>query len=57
MKYEGLIGNLYKRKEVTIISERDVCPNIAQICDENEIMLIFDEVQAGICLLGKFWAH
>ena len=30
---------------------------LRQICDENEIMLIFDEVQTGICLTGKFWAH
>ena len=27
------------------------------ICDENEILLIFDEVQTGIGLTGKFWAH
>ena len=27
------------------------------ICDENEIMLIFDEVQTGIGLTGKWWAH
>jgi L-lysine 6-transaminase len=27
------------------------------ICDENDIMLIFDEVQTGIALSGKMWAH
>jgi L-lysine 6-transaminase len=27
------------------------------ICDENEILLIFDEVQTGIGLTGKMWAH
>lgn len=27
------------------------------ICDENEILLIFDEVQTGIALTGKWWAH
>ena len=27
------------------------------ICNENEIMLIFDEVQTGIALTGKMWAH
>lgn len=27
------------------------------ICDENEIMFIFDEVQTGIALTGKMWAH
>ncbi|MBX7225819.1 MAG: L-lysine 6-transaminase [Chitinophagales bacterium] len=30
---------------------------LRQICDEQEIMLIFDEVQTGVCLTGKFWAH
>lgn len=27
------------------------------IADENEIMLIFDEVQTGVGLTGKMWAH
>lgn len=27
------------------------------ICDENEIMFIYDEVQTGIVLTGKMWAH
>jgi L-lysine 6-transaminase len=27
------------------------------ICDENEILLIFDEVQTGIAMTGKWWAH
>lgn len=27
------------------------------ICDENEILLIFDEVQTGVGLTGKMWAH
>lgn len=30
---------------------------IRQLCDENEIMLIFDEVQSGVGLTGKMWAH
>lgn len=30
---------------------------LRQICDEQEIMLIVDEVQTGVCLTGKFWAH
>ncbi len=27
------------------------------ICNENDIMFIFDEVQTGIALTGKMWAH
>ena len=30
---------------------------LRQIADENDIMLIFDEVQSGYGLTGKFWAH
>jgi L-lysine 6-transaminase len=30
---------------------------LRQICDESEVMLIFDEVQTGIALTGKWWAH
>ncbi|MDO5562829.1 MAG: L-lysine 6-transaminase [Synergistaceae bacterium] len=29
---------------------------LRQICDENDIMLIFDEVQAGMGITGKMWA-
>lgn len=30
---------------------------LRKICDENEILLIFDEVQNGVGLSGKFWAY
>jgi L-lysine 6-transaminase len=30
---------------------------LRRICDENEIIFIMDEVQTGIGLTGKFWAH
>ncbi|MBS1518513.1 MAG: L-lysine 6-transaminase [Bacteroidetes bacterium] len=30
---------------------------LRELCDENEMMLIFDEVQTGIALTGKWWAH
>ena len=30
---------------------------LRRICDENEIMLIFDEVQTGIGLTGAMWAY
>ena len=29
---------------------------LREICDENEILLIFDEVQTGIGMTGKMWA-
>ena len=29
---------------------------IRQLCDENEMLLIFDEVQSGVGLTGKMWA-
>ncbi|SFH77658.1 L-lysine 6-transaminase [Halpernia frigidisoli] len=29
---------------------------LRKICDENEILLIFDEVQTGVGLTGKMWA-
>lgn len=30
---------------------------LRQLCDENEIFLIYDEVQTGIGLTGKMWCH
>jgi L-lysine 6-transaminase len=30
---------------------------LRRICDEHEILLIFDEVQTGIGLTGSMWAH
>lgn len=30
---------------------------LRDICDENEILLIYDEVQTGIGLTGKMWAY
>jgi|SRR5579862_1621817 len=30
---------------------------LRQVADENEIMLIFDEVQTGVGLTGTMWAH
>ncbi len=30
---------------------------LRDICDQNEIMLIFDEVQTGVGMTGSFWAH
>ena len=30
---------------------------LRKICDKNEMLLIFDEVQTGIGITGKMWAH
>ncbi|MCU7613656.1 L-lysine 6-transaminase [Chryseobacterium sp. GMJ5] len=30
---------------------------LRKICDENEVLLIFDEVQTGIGITGKMWAY
>ena len=30
---------------------------LRKICDENDIIFIFDEVQTGIGITGKMWAH
>ncbi len=30
---------------------------VRQLCDENEMLLIFDEVQSGVGLTGKMWAY
>jgi L-lysine 6-transaminase len=30
---------------------------LRKICDDNEILLIFDEVQTGVGLTGKLWAY
>jgi L-lysine 6-transaminase len=36
---------------------REFMEALRVICDENECLLIFDEVQVGMCATGKFWAH
>ena len=30
---------------------------LRRVCDENEIMLVFDEIQCGGGITGKMWAH
>jgi L-lysine 6-transaminase len=32
-----------------------VASEVAEICDENDILLIFDEVQTGLCTTGRTW--
>ena len=42
-------GDNHFRKEFLV--------ELRTICDENEILLIFDEVQVGVGITGKMWAH
>ena len=42
-------GDNHFRKEFLV--------KLREICDESEILLIFDEVQTGVGLTGKMWAH
>ncbi len=42
-------GDIFFRKEFF--------EKLREICDENEIMLMFDEVQTGFGITGKFWAY
>ena len=46
---QGEGGDNHFRKEFFV--------ELRRIADENDIMLIFDEVQTGIGLTGKMWAH
>lgn len=36
---------------------REFLQALRTICDEHDILLIFDEVQTGVGLTGRFWAH
>jgi len=45
---QGEGGDNFFRKEFFV--------KLRQIADENDIMLMFDEVQTGVGLTGKFWA-
>lgn len=36
---------------------REFFEQLRKICDENEILFILDEVQTGVGMTGKWWAH
>jgi L-lysine 6-transaminase len=46
---QGEGGDNHFRKEFFV--------ELRRIADENDIMLIFDEVQVGVGITGKMWAH
>ncbi len=46
---QGEGGDNHFRKEFFV--------ELRTICDENNILLIFDEVQTGVGITGKMWAH
>lgn len=41
---------------VTPIAE-DFLVELRKLCDENDVILIYDEIQCGLGRLGKLWAH
>jgi len=46
---QGEGGDNHFRKEFFL--------QLRQLCDENEMLFILDEVQTGIAMTGKMWAH
>lgn len=46
---QGEGGDNHFRKEFFI--------KLREICDENDMLLILDEVQTGVGMTGKWWAH
>ncbi|MEX0602608.1 MAG: aminotransferase class III-fold pyridoxal phosphate-dependent enzyme, partial [Bacteroidota bacterium] len=46
---QGEGGDNYFRKEFFL--------ELRTICDESEVLLIFDEVQTGVGITGRMWAH
>lgn len=46
---QGEGGDNYFRKEFFV--------KLREIADQNEILLMFDEVQCGVGITGKMWAH
>jgi L-lysine 6-transaminase len=46
---QGEGGDHHFRKEYFV--------QLRELCDENEIIFIMDEVQTGIALTGKWWGH
>lgn len=46
---QGEGGDNHFRKEFFV--------KLREICDENEILLIYDEVQTGVGLTGRMWAY
>ena len=42
---------------VTIILDVDFLKKLRALADEHEFLLIYDEVQTGVGITGKMWAH
>lgn len=36
---------------------REFLQQLRQLCDENDVLFILDEIQTGVGLTGRFWAH
>ena len=48
-------SNRSRARAATIISAANGCRLLRRICDENDMLLIFDEVQTGMGMTGKNW--
>lgn len=40
----------------TIVPKKEFVTEIQRICEDNHIILVFDEIQAGFCRTGKFFS-
>ncbi len=38
-------------------ARKEFLEQLRTLCDENEALLVYDEVQTGVGLTGKFWCH
>ncbi|KAK6463634.1 acetylornithine aminotransferase [Scheffersomyces coipomensis] len=41
---------------INVVSEKFLT-ELRKLCDDNEVLLIFDEIQCGLGRTGKLWAH
>jgi hypothetical protein len=47
----------YRPRAATTTSAVEFLRELRRLADENDALLVFDEVQTGVGLTGRFWAH
>ena len=40
-----------------VVPDEGYLKNVREICDQNDLLLILDEIQTGLCRTGKWFAH